>query len=280
MGESMRTCNICFRDTYDVINCYNSCKDVICLQCFMQLKEKICPFCRITYNKRKLCKLYQDKGIVSFTYDCGEYMGTVDENDKPLVGKMIFNNGNIYDGEWKKGLMHGKGRMTFNNGSVYEGEWEYNLMHGKGVCAYENGDIYEGEFKNSTKYGKGVYTYTDGGVHDGEYVNELKHGKGVYIYPNGGDVLKCEWKDNKRHGNSTLTLKNGTVTEINYVNGKREGPFIIKYNDGSVYEGVFKNNLHCHGELTIKDKKIKFNFRENGCLGFNDVIKYMNQLIS
>ena len=35
-----------------------------------------------------------------------------------------------------------------NDGEVYVGELKDNLKHGKGKLKYKNGDIYEGEFKN------------------------------------------------------------------------------------------------------------------------------------
>jgi len=35
---------------------------------------------------------------------------------------MIYNNGDIYDGNWKNDLKEGKGIMKYNNGDEYNGE--------------------------------------------------------------------------------------------------------------------------------------------------------------
>ena len=36
-------------------------------------------------------------------------------------GKITFIGGDIYDGYWKNGEMHGKGTYTFADGTVYKG---------------------------------------------------------------------------------------------------------------------------------------------------------------
>ncbi len=60
---------------------------------------------------------------------------------------------------------NGNGRMIFNTGDVYEGEW-YNLEpHGFGVWKYKNGDTYEGLWKHgqrSTDTKTGKMTYANG----------------------------------------------------------------------------------------------------------------------
>jgi len=35
----------------------------------------------------------------------------------------MMENGDMYDGEWKKGVKHGWGRYAFANGDIYEGMW-------------------------------------------------------------------------------------------------------------------------------------------------------------
>ena len=54
---------------------------------------------------------------------------------------MTYPNGNKYEGEWKDGMMHGKGVLTDLDGNKYEGEWEKGEMHGTGKMTYKNGDI-------------------------------------------------------------------------------------------------------------------------------------------
>lgn len=46
-----------------------------------------------------------------------------------------------------------RGRKKFADGSVYEGQWLKDVMHGRGKFIWPNGDIYEGEFED------GVFQY-------------------------------------------------------------------------------------------------------------------------
>lgn len=48
-------------------------------------------------------------------------------------GVYKYTSGNIYSGNWEKGVMSGFGKMTYADGSVYEGHWKNNLMDGDGV---------------------------------------------------------------------------------------------------------------------------------------------------
>lgn len=49
-----------------------------------------------------------------------------------------------YKGEWKDGMMHGKGTFMWSKGDMYEGDWLAGKMHGHGVKKMGNGDVYEG----------------------------------------------------------------------------------------------------------------------------------------
>jgi len=53
---------------------------------------------------------------------------------------MIYSNGDLYDGEYNNGYIHGKGTMIYSNGDVYNGKWEYNDMV-EGTINYANGEI-------------------------------------------------------------------------------------------------------------------------------------------
>lgn len=42
----------------------------------------------------------------------------------------------IYEGEFEKGKMHGMGKMMFNNGMMYDGEWQGDMMEGEGALRF------------------------------------------------------------------------------------------------------------------------------------------------
>lgn len=39
------------------------------------------------------------------------------------MGFERFTNGNIYEGQYKKGKVHGQGKYTWVNGEYYDGQW-------------------------------------------------------------------------------------------------------------------------------------------------------------
>ena len=64
-------------------------------------------------------------------------------------GKMKFENGDRYEGEWEKGMMDGQGTMEFSDGRVYCGIWFNNKMHGDGQMKYPNYTCLSGLKKSS-----------------------------------------------------------------------------------------------------------------------------------
>ena len=49
-----------------------------------------------------------------------------------------------YFGEKKDSMAYGFGKGIWSNENIYEGEWKNNLRHGKGVFRTKYGDFYEG----------------------------------------------------------------------------------------------------------------------------------------
>jgi hypothetical protein len=37
-------------------------------------------------------------------------------------------NGDVYQGEWRFGLQHGRGRWETKDGMIYDGEWKVNKL--------------------------------------------------------------------------------------------------------------------------------------------------------
>ena len=50
----------------------------------------------------------------------------------------------IYTGWFKDNKAHGKGRMVYDNGTVYEGDWFEGRPTGEGTCTYSDKACYNG----------------------------------------------------------------------------------------------------------------------------------------
>ena len=53
---------------------------------------------------------------------------------------MRFNNGNMYDGEWDKGVRNGCGESSYANGDRYIGTFGHDKKHGEGSYFFKNGN--------------------------------------------------------------------------------------------------------------------------------------------
>jgi hypothetical protein len=82
-------------------------------------------------------------------------------------GKFLFDNGDIYDGEWSDNDIYGCGNMKYKNGDIYDGEWDLCGKHGQGKMVYKNGDVYEGTWFRNNRYGNGKITYKNGDIYEG-----------------------------------------------------------------------------------------------------------------
>lgn len=50
-------------------------------------------------------------------------------------------------------------------GDVYEGEWDKDEIKGKGTFKFMNGDSYTGSFLKGIRNGVGKYTYANGDLY-------------------------------------------------------------------------------------------------------------------
>lgn len=72
---------------------------------------------------------------------------TIDESSLIDQGTKVFDDGNIYEGEFKDGMCHGHGILQFKeSGNIYDGQFQEGFMHGKGKMNFHNGYLYEGDF--------------------------------------------------------------------------------------------------------------------------------------
>lgn len=65
--------------------------------------------------------------------------------------------GSRYEGYKLQGLRHGYGKFFYQDGGMYDGDWRHNKMEGYGKLYYQSGKpAYEGEWRNDQFMGQGV----------------------------------------------------------------------------------------------------------------------------
>lgn len=68
-----------------------------------------------------------------------------------------YKQGSEYKGFKVEGMRHGQGVFYYQDGGMYEGEWRLNKMQGRGKLFYQSGKLaYEGDWANDQFSGAGV----------------------------------------------------------------------------------------------------------------------------
>jgi len=110
-------------------------------------------------------------GSGTYTWKNGNvYRGAFNEGKRHGTGKFEFANGNVYEGDFVNGRFEGKGSFEFDGG-FYEGQWRRGVYHGKGFLLYADGSHYNGPFVNGVAHGQGEVTSANGAVHKGYWAN-------------------------------------------------------------------------------------------------------------
>ena len=199
-------------------------------------------------------KYYSPEGV---TYE-GEWKCGL-KNGK---GKMKSDS-MTYDGDWEMGNIHGKGKIKWDNGNVFEGQFKENHMDGFGYMIWF--DIFEkyfGNWKNDKQNGNGVHIWYEpsGELKEmrnryvGEWNNGARNGYGVFFYSNGARY-EGEWKNNLKNGFGIMLYEDGKK----YIGRFEEDRLVDKFNELSeemtikLYEEYIMN----------KNKKEKNKDKEN-----------------
>ena len=138
-------------------------------------------------RRAKLAKSKADDGTVTKKVKIcrnGVFMGTFegdlnDEGQRHGFGVLLCDNGNSYEGEWKKDKRDGLGIARYSSGDVYDGQWQRGKRHGHGVMYIEAGDTYIGSWRHGLKHGAGTYHWADGEVDVSLYQEDRRIGEGV-----------------------------------------------------------------------------------------------------
>lgn len=166
---------------------------------------------------------------------------------KGEVSVVTYPGGDRYEGEFKGGLLNGRGLYYYRNGDRYEGEFRNDMKCGLGVFFYSNGDRYTGEFRNDMKEGRGSLVFHNGEKYVGDFRNDTMSGKGTMVYLNGNKYAG-DFNGALKNGNGILCFHNGDIYKGEFRDDLRNGKGIYFFVDGAKYVGEFKGDKrHGHG---------------------------------
>lgn len=173
--------------------------------------------------------------------DSGMYSGNIsmDARLPHGFGKMKYDNGRGYEGNWKGGRWHGFGRWVNPNEDTYEGSFVYDARHGSGTYTWKNGNQYIGDFYEDKRQGKGTFNFANGNTYVGDFVNGVFEGNGRYSFGDG--FYEGEWTGGRYHGQGFLLFSDNSSYRGGFVNGVAHGPGCETSADGTVKQGHWEN---------------------------------------
>ncbi|CAL9201049.1 phosphatidylinositol 4-phosphate 5-kinase 6-like isoform X1 [Musa acuminata AAA Group] len=152
------------------------------------------------------------------------------------TGKYLWTDGCMYEGEWRHGKTTGRGKFSWPSGATYEGEFKAGFMDGFGTYTGASGETYWGSWSMNLKHGHGKTSYTNGDYYDGEWRSGLQDGHGRYVWRNGSEYVG-QWRAGLIHGRGSLIWANGNRFDGGWDNGCPRGNGSFRWADGSLYVG-------------------------------------------
>ena len=147
-------------------------------------------------------------------------------------------------GSWKNDIFNGWGRIIYNTGQVFEGNYKNGKLNGKGVYKYKD-TLYVGDFVNNNRHGNGILLNKKF-RYKGQFNNGKINGYGKIIFygkKEGEGEYEGYFKDNNIEGKGIMKWNNGNIYQGEMKNGKMNGfgKFIPKR--GIPFQGFFRNNI-------------------------------------
>ena len=107
--------------------------------------------------------------------------------------KILFHS--LIKGTWKNNKLEGIGKRIFANGDVYEGNFSRHEADGQGVLTKKDGTLCTGSWKHSKLNGEGVIKFLSGDSYQGNFLDNKKSEFGKYVYSNSGIVIQGQWEN-------------------------------------------------------------------------------------
>lgn len=187
----------------------------------------------------------------------GHYIGQYLDGRRHGLGKWV-HKGNVYKGEWKDDLFHGKGRLKYCTGGVCYGTWDAGRQ--SGLCKFKQADgtVGLGYWVNGVRQGYGTIIWPNKDSYQGNWKRDRWHGLGR-LTCHSGLIYVGHFDKNTFHGVGKLSLPNGMSYEGHFERGLRSGKGKMTYSDGSTYIGAFENGAFNGAGLLTRTKGEVYN---------------------
>jgi hypothetical protein len=120
----------------------------------------------------------------------GEWFQFPEGKKRHGFGRFV-NCGEIYDGEWREGVIYGQGKYTFSSGASYDGQWVDNKFQGRGTYIWPSGAMYIGDWVENKMHGMGAFLTSSGERYQGLFHNDrFQNETGQWISPAGQEREK------------------------------------------------------------------------------------------
>jgi hypothetical protein len=193
-------------------------------------------------------------------------------------GRMLFQDGQIYEGECRAGNRHGRGRNVWPNQQIFTGEWDTNRrvrgthtwpdgrsctgswnnghLNGRVTCSWPDGGTFDGEAVAGKQHGRGTQVWSDGRTYTGQYFEGLVHGLGTLTEPDQRNKFRGSFRNGKRHGHGVQIWGSMTYDGA-WKDDRIHGSGLLTWTEtGATYKGLFAEGLyHGHGCYQSGDGK-------------------------
>lgn len=201
-------------------------------------------------------------------------------SEATCTGKIIWDDGSSYEGEFRNGRIEGKGKLLLPDGSLYEGNFKDETFHGRGKMVYEDGSTYIGDWSFGYREGQGSLVYPDGTEYLGEFEGDEIHGEGSMVLSSGesysgswehgqtsgfgainrldGSVYLGMNKEGTRHGSGMIVWESGDTLHGSWQEGKMAEEGIFQFGDGSTMISYWDNGVMLEENVYIKPDGNRF----------------------
>uniref|UniRef100_M8BYI6 Phosphatidylinositol 4-phosphate 5-kinase n=1 Tax=Aegilops tauschii TaxID=37682 RepID=M8BYI6_AEGTA len=198
------------------------------------------------------------------------YVGNFDGLVPHGMGKYMWTDGSLYDGEWDKSKMTGRGIIQWPSGASYEGDFRGGFIDGTGTFKGVDGSVYKGSWRMNKKQGMGTMVYSNSDSYEGLWNEGLPDGYGKYTWA-AGNIYIGNWKSGSMNGRGVMQWINGDTLDCNWLSGLAHGKGYCKYASGACYIGTWDRGVKDgHGIFYQPGSKIPCNLEVSECATNND----------